>query len=222
MGKQRLIIFFSAMSSRITSHIQRWRIKIGGRKKMNTDFVNLFNGSLDCWKMIGNGNFVIIFEDTEDQKQHPLLMTQGGMGLLWYYKKKFKDFILRLEWKASHIEDNSGIFVRFSDPRGDPWNAVYSGYEIQIDDLALPNKESVHKTGAIYGFMGPSKVASKPVGYWNNLYVSVKGQTYTVIINDEKVINSFHGNRSKEGYIGLQNHDDRSTVFFKNIFIKEI
>jgi hypothetical protein len=222
MGKQRQIIFFSAMSSRITSHVQRWRIKIGGRKKMNTDFVNLFNGSLDCWKMIGNGNFVIIFEDTEDQKQHPLLMTQGGMGLLWYYKKKFKDFILRLEWKASHIEDNSGIFVRFSDPRGDPWNAVYSGYEIQIDDLALPNKESVHKTGAIYGFMGPSKVASKPVGYWNNLYVSVKGQTYTVIINDEKVINSFHGNRSKEGYIGLQNHDDRSTVFFKNIFIKEI
>lgn len=210
------------MSSRITSHIQRWRIKIGGRKKMNTDFVNLFNGSLDCWKMIGNGNFVIIFEDTEDQKQHPLLMTQGGMGLLWYYKKKFKDFILRLEWKASHIEDNSGIFVRFSDPRGDPWNAVCSGYEIQIDDLALPNKESVHKTGAIYGFMGPSKVASKPAGYWNNLYVSVKGQTYTVIINDEKVINGFHGNRSKEGYIGLQNHDDRSTVFFKNIFIKEI
>jgi hypothetical protein len=77
-------------------------------------------------------------------------------------------------------------------------------------------------TGAIYGFMGPSKVASKPVGCWNNLYASVKGQIYTVILNDEKVIDSFQGNRNKEGYIGLQNHDDKSTVYFKNIFIKEI
>jgi Domain of Unknown Function (DUF1080) len=70
--------------------------------------------------------------------------------------------------------------------------------------------------------MGPSKVASKPAGYWNSLYVSVKGQIYTVIINDEKVIDDFQGIRNKEGYIGLQNHDDKSTVYFKNIFIKEI
>jgi hypothetical protein len=45
-----------------------------------------------------------------------------------------------LEWRVTHIEDNSGIFVRFSNPQDDPWNAVNNGYEIQIDDLALPNK----------------------------------------------------------------------------------
>ena len=196
--------------------------KIDGNEETDTDFVNLFNGNLDGWKMIGNGSFAVIFEDGDDRKQHPLLKTQGGMGLLWHYKKKFKDFILMLEWRVTHIEDNSGIFVGFSNPRGDPWHAVNNGYEIQIDDLALPNKESIHMTGAIYGFKGPSKVASKPAGCWNNLYVSVKRQMYTVIINDEKVIDDFHGNRSKEGYIGLQNHDDKSTVYFKNIFIKEI
>ena len=108
------------------------------------------------------------------------------MGLLWHYKKKFKDFILMLEWRVTHIEDNSRIFVRFSNPRGDPWHAVNNRFEIQIDDLALPDKESIHMTGAIYGFMGPSKVVSKSVGCWNNLYVSVKGQMYTVIINDGK------------------------------------
>jgi hypothetical protein len=192
-------------------------------EETNTDFVSLFNGNLDGWEMIGNGIFEIISEEGEhDKKQHPLFKTQGGMELLWYYKKKFKDFILMLEWRVTHIEDNSGVFVRFSDPRGDPWNAVYSGYEIQINDLALPSKESIFTTGAIYGFMGPSKVASKPVGCWNSLYVSIIGQTYTVIINEEKVIDSFQGNRNKEGYIGLQNHDDRSMVYFKNIFIKEI
>ena len=191
-------------------------------EEKSTDFIKLFNGNLDEWKMIGNGSFKIIFEDRDDKKQYPLLMTQGGMGLLWYYKKKFKDFILRLEWRVTHIEDNSGIFVRFSNPQGDPWHAVGNGYEIQIDDLALPDEEPVHMTGAIYGFIGPSKVASKPIGCWNNLHVSIKGQTYTVIINDEKVIDGFHGNRNREGYIGLQNHDDKSTVYFKNIFIKEI
>ena len=118
------------------------------------------------------------FENKYDKKQHPLLKTQGGMGLLWYYKKKFKDFILMLEWRVTHIEDNSWILVRFSNPQDDPWQAINNGYEIQIDDLALPDKESVHMTGAIYGFMDPSKVASKPVavGCWNKLYVSVKGQ----------------------------------------------
>jgi hypothetical protein len=196
--------------------------KIDGNEETNTDFVKLFNGNLDGWKMIGNGSFTIIFENKDDKKQHPLLKTQGGMGLLWYYKMKFKDFTLMLEWRVTHIEDNSGIFVRFSDPRGDPWQAVNNGYEIQIDDLALPDKESVHMTGAIYGFVGPSKIASKPVGCWNKLYVSIKGQMYTVIINDEKVIDGFQGNRNKQGYIGLQNHDDKSTVYFRNIFIKEI
>ncbi len=196
---------------------------MNSNEETNTDFVKLFNGNLDGWEMIGNGSFAIIFEYGEDDKKHhPLLMTEGGMGLLWYYKKKFKDFVLRLEWRVTHIEDNSGIFVRFSDPQGDPWNAVHSGYEIQIDDLALPKKEPVHMTGAIYDFIGPSKVASKPVGCWNNLSVSVINQTYIVIINDEKVIDGFQGNRNKEGYIGLQNHDDKSTVYFKNIFIKEI
>lgn len=76
-------------------------------------------------------------------------------------------------------------------------------------------------TGAIYGFRGPYKVVSRPVGCWNILYVSVKGQTYTVTMNGEVVIENFQGNRSEEGYIGLQNHDDKSIVYFKNIFIKE-
>lgn len=83
-----------------------------------------------------------------------------------------------LEWKVTRIEDNSGIFVRFPNPQGDPWIAV-NGYEIQIDDVVLQDKESIHMTGAIYGFMGSSKVVLNPVGCWDNLYVSVRGQIYS-------------------------------------------
>ena len=56
-------------------------------------------------------------------------------------------------------------------PDNDPWIAVKTGYEIQIDDLALPNKgKEEHKTGAIYDIVPPSTSASKHVGEWNTEY----------------------------------------------------
>ncbi|MBA3285749.1 MAG: DUF1080 domain-containing protein [Nitrosopumilus sp.] len=187
-------------------------------KNDEPDFVRLFDGTLDGWKLVGNGGFAIVSEG-----EQPLLKTQGGMGLLWYCKKRFKDFVLRLQWKVTNRQDNSGIFVRFPNPPGDPWVAVSNGYEIQIDDLAQPDGNPVHLTGAIYGFKHPTKVASRPVGQWNDLGVFVKDQKYSVTINNEKVIKDFLGNRNiKEGYIGLQNHDCKSTVYFKSIAIKEL
>ncbi len=48
--------------------------KIDGNEETNTDFAKLFNGNLDGWEMIGNGSFIIIFEDGDDKKQqYPLL-----------------------------------------------------------------------------------------------------------------------------------------------------
>jgi len=45
------------------------------------------------------------------------LNSEDGMGLLWYSKRKYKNFILKIEWKVKDKSDNSGVFVRFSDPR---------------------------------------------------------------------------------------------------------
>ena len=46
--------------------------------------------------------------------------------------------------------------------------SVNTGYEIQIDDLAIPDGNPIHKTGAIYNFAIPLNAqASKPVGQWN-------------------------------------------------------
>jgi hypothetical protein len=179
------------------------------------NFTILFDGkSIDSWKMIGEGNFIVI----ENEKS---LISEGGMGLLWHTKKKYKDFILKLEWRVSHKDDNSGVFVRFPNPANDPQIAVNYGYEIQINDIGKPDGEGIHKTGAIYNFVAPSKIVSKPVGQWNNLEIKVVKQNYTVIINNQK-ITDFIGNRSLEGYVGLQNHDARSEVSFRNIRIKEI
>jgi hypothetical protein len=165
--------------------------------------------------MAGKGSFAILQNEN-------VLQTQGGMGLLWYYRMKFIDFILELEWRASSKGDNSGVFVRFPNPGNDPYIAVSKGYEIQIDDLAQPDGRLIHGTGAIYDFAIPSKINSKSIGKWNSLKIIAEKQKYKVIANGVTVISNFIGNRLLEGYIGLQNHDDKSKVSFRNIKAKEL
>jgi hypothetical protein len=178
----------------------------------DSNFTSIFDGkTLDGWKMAGDGRFVIVESDTS-------LESEGGMGLLWYSEKIYKNFMLKLEWKVSDEGDNSGVFVRFPDPDDSPNIAVREGYEVQIDDRA---GDPIHQTGAIYDFAAPSKVVSKPLGQWNAMEIQVVNQSYTVIINGQKVT-EFTGSRLTEGYIGLQAHDDKSKVSFRNIMIKEI
>jgi hypothetical protein len=179
---------------------------------VDSNFTSIFDGkTLDGWKMAGDGRFVIIESDAA-------LESEGGMGLLWYSEKIYKNFMLKLEWKVSDEGDNSGVFVRFPDPDDSPSIAVREGYEIQIDDKA---SDPIHQTGAIYDFAAPSKVVSKPPGQWNTMEIQTQDQSYIVIINGQKVT-EFTGSRLTEGYIGLQAHDDKSKVSFRNIMIKEI
>jgi hypothetical protein len=186
------------------------------RNKHDTNFLNLFDGkSFDGWKIAGKGNFNILQEEN-------MLQTEGGMGLLWYHRRKFKNFTLELEWRASSRKDNSGVFIRFPNPRNDPYVAVNEGYEIQIDDLARPNGKLIHGTGAVYGFAAPYMINSKPIGEWNSLKIVANKQKYSVMTNDVKAVSDFTGTRLLEGYIGLQNHDDRSKVSFRNIKVREM
>ena len=182
---------------------------------IDNEFTCLFDGeSIDSWRMAGPGKFVLIEYDKS-------LQSQGGMGLLWFTKKKYKDFVLKIDWKVNRRNDNSGVFIRFSNPDNDPMIAVNTGYEIQIDDMAMPDGDPLHKTGAIYNFAGPSNAASKPVGQWNTFEIEAIGQKYSVTLNNVKALPEFTGNRLTEGYIGIQNHDADSHVSFKNIRIKE-
>jgi hypothetical protein len=171
-------------------------------------FTRLFDGtSTQGWQMAGPGRFLLAGGTLE---------TEGGMGLLWYAAEQFQDAILRLEWRATHADDNSGVFVRFADPAGDPWIAVNTGYEVQIDDLA---PDPTHRTGAIYGLAAPAAAAARPVGEWNAYEITMTGQQYAVRLNGQDVT-QFTGTRGLQGFIGLQNHHPGSRVAFRNIRIK--
>lgn len=119
--------------------------------------------------------------------------------------------------EISGKDDNSGVFLRFPNPEDNPRIAVKEGYEIQIDDGA---GNDLHKTGAIYDFSPPTKQASNPVGQWNTMGIQVVNQSYTVFLNGQKV-NEFTGDRLSEGFIGLQAHNEKSNVLFRNIMIRE-
>jgi Domain of Unknown Function (DUF1080) len=178
----------------------------------NNNFTSIFDGkTLNGWKMAGDGRFVVVGSDES-------LQSEGGMGLLWYSERVFNNFTLRLEWKVSNEGDNSGVFIRFPDPDNNPNIAVREGYEVQIDDRA---DDGIHQTGAIYDFAAPSTIVSKAPGQWNTMEIQTLGQSYTAIINGQQVT-EFTGSRMTEGYIGLQAHDDKSKVSFRNITIKEI
>ncbi|MGD1009832.1 MAG: family 16 glycoside hydrolase [Candidatus Aminicenantales bacterium] len=152
-----------------------------------------------------------------------VLKSQGGMGLLWYSVKKFRDFVLELDFKCSQKNTNSGVFVRVPDvPTSDDY--IYHSFEIQIEDAS----QGIHATGAAYDAEAPRMSASRPAGEWNHFKITFKGKHLQVDLNGKLVLDWEAVPRGKvrdfapEGYIGLQNHDSLSPVYIKDIFVKEL
>jgi len=168
------------------------------------------------WNHYGPGYFEL------DEKTG-VLKSQGGMGLLWYSVKKWRDFVLDFEFKCAQKNTNSGIFFRIPElPTSDDY--IYHSFEIQIYDAG----DGIHKTGAIYDAEAPIMDASKPTGEWNHMTITCQGKRVRIELNGVQVVDWVMEPRGKikdfaaEGYIGLQNHDSISPVYFRNIFAKEI
>jgi Domain of Unknown Function (DUF1080) len=166
----------------------------------------LFDGRTKAgWTMTGPGRFTV---------ERGALVSHGGMGLLWFHRRRFRDFELEVDWRVGDKCDNSGVFVRFPVRPRSPADAVESGYEVQIDDC--DPRGSVYRTGAIYDHAPAVRLASKPAGLWNRFRIRVVGQRYTVFLNGARVT-QLTGARARAGYIGLQNHDAGSRVSFRRI-----
>jgi Domain of Unknown Function (DUF1080) len=169
-------------------------------------WIVLFDGrSTAGWTMTGPGRFTV---------ERGALVSHGGMGLLWYGRRRFRDFELEVDWKVADRCDNSGVFVRFANPPRTPLDAVNSGYEVQIDDC--DPRGAKYRTGSIYDQAAAVRLASRPAGRWNRFHIRVVGQRYTVSLNGARVTR-LDGTRARAGYVGLQNHDPGSRVSFRRI-----
>jgi hypothetical protein len=182
----------------------------------------LFNGKdLSGWEMVGHGHFEV---------EGGMLKTVGGMGLLQYTKEKFGNQTIRVVFKTASPKANSGVYIRMPERAPDPWYGVHNGYEVQID----AGGDEWHRTGAIYSLSRSTKLAQKPQGEWNTMDIELDGPNTRVRVNGE-LVNEYdpsseapprkmhyepmRGPRPTYGYIGLQNHDPNSTIYFKEVSV---
>lgn len=166
---------------------------------------------LEGWTHNGAGAFV----PTDDG-----VRTRGGIGLLWYSARPFRDFELRLQWRVASPDDNSGVFVRFPPPT-DPSVAVPGGLEIQIYDGATGEPQ---KTGALYDVQPAFRRNSNAPGAWNDYTIRVVGNQVTVVLNGLEV-NTYEapeGALPQSGHLGLQNHGPDDVVWFRRVRIREL
>lgn len=180
----------------------------------------LYNGTnLDGWEHVGPGEMVI---------EDGLIKTVGGMGLLWFTGQKFGNAVIRVMYKIEG-NSNAGVFIRIPEQPTEPWMPVHKGFEVQIDDTQDAN----HLTGVLYSF---TKARAKPgVPGWNTLEITLKGDQTLVHVNGVLVTDFSEGDevppkkiwyepergpRTKQGYIGLQNHGEEDVVFFKEVSYK--
>lgn len=201
-----------------------------------TEARQLFNGKdLSGWQHVGKGRVYV--EDS-------LLKTEGGMGLLWYTGERFGNCTLRVIYRTTTKDDNSGVFIRIPEPPADPWQAVHTGYEIQIlenfpahykrSEHQLAHGDKWHTTGAIYSISPALAAPQYPAGEWNTLEIELAGPRTIVTLNGV-LVNDYtegspvpprqhhyepiRGRRPDAGYIGIQNHHEPQTVHFREISV---
>lgn len=194
-------------------------------------FTSMFDGrTLGDWRMStisdepgrnNPGRFIVV--------DGALEATPGtGLGLLWYTRPMPDDYVLKLQWKRFKHESNSGVLLRFPDPRTKGYRntayvADHFGYEIQIDELGQPDGSPKFRTGAIYGLDSQSltQQPALPAGEWNDYEIRVEGDRFTVMLNGVGVAEFLNkdpnrGQTAAPHHVGLQAHFD-SRLAFRNI-----
>jgi len=176
----------------------------------------IFNGrDLTGWAVVEGGewevrNGILIGRNGRNWSTNP---EKTGSWLRT--EREYGDFRLELQYTISQ-KGNSGVFFRSAIER----NPAFTGYEMQIHDSPgqPPSKQG---PTAIYDTVAPSKNVVRPSGEWNTVTIVAKGPKIVIEANGEKVIDT-ELSRSMKGYIGLQNHDERAVVKFRNIRIEEL
>jgi len=215
MKKYLLLLFIIVLLSSWSVQDETWR--------------QLYNGKdLSGWQQVGPGKFVI---------EDGLLKTVGGMGMILYPAEKFSNVIIRVVFKVKDNDCNSGLFIRLPEKPVDEWAAVNTGYEVQIDNGIRHVGGEYHCTGVLYSLTKAMAHPQKKAGEWNTMEITLDGKRTIVLVNDEKVTDFTEGDavppktrdfepirgpRPESGYIGLQNHDSLSVVYFKEVAVKPL
>ena len=186
------------------------------------DWVELYNGrELSGWQT--SGNWLPQKDGTLLIQPRPGEKGWQRYGAYLWSKKKYKDFVLHVEYKYPP-GGNSGVFFRV----GDLGNPVQTGIEAQVlDSTKKKGKVGPHDHGGIIRTVGASKNMSKNPGEWNKMIVTCRSHHLQVELNGEKIVDiqldkTPMKDRPLEGYIGLQDHGEPHNLYFRNIKLKKL
>jgi len=147
---------------------------------------------------------------------------------IWYTVRKIGNATLRVVYKVSGPEANSGVFTRIPVTPKSEDDAINKGIEVQIQETG----DDYHCTGVLYSMTKAMARPSKPVGDWNTLEIQMRGPRTIVKLNGTLVTDydgiapvppkkgqyePDRGPRPDTGYIAIQHHGGAQTVWFKEI-----
>jgi CubicO group peptidase (beta-lactamase class C family) len=141
------------------------------------------------------------------------LATTAGEGANLMTVERFQDFRLHFEWRLPKGQ-SAGVF-----PRGRYW-VILNG-----KPDTLPFKGT---TGAVHGFLIPSRDAGRADSSWQTMDITLVGRRITVVVNGKTVIadqiipgitgSALDGDEAAPGPIMLQG-EEFGVVEFRNITI---
>ena len=202
--KKILIIIVSSLSISVSADDKDW--------------VNLYNGKdISGWQT--TGNWLPQKDGTLLIQPRPGEKGWQRYGAYLWSKKKYKDFILHVEYKYPE-GGNSGVFFR-STLEG----TKISGWQVEV---APPGDN----TGGIYESYGrgwlikPNEKKDKHLKYgeWNSMKIMVKGDNVKTWLNGVKMINLKDKKIGEgKGSIALQIHSGGDLkIRWRNIILEKI
>jgi hypothetical protein len=169
--------------------------------------------------------------------EKPGLVVQDGLLVavpdapeddLWYSAGKIGNATLRVVYKVSGPDANSGVFIRIPyEPKSED-DAINKGIEVQIDESG----DDYHCTGVLYSMTQAKARPYKPAGEWNTLEIEMRGPRTIVRLNGVVVTDydgvapvppkkgrfePDRGPRPNEGYIAIQHLGGARTIWFREI-----
>jgi hypothetical protein len=181
-----------------------------------------------CYRSLFNGRDLAGWEGVTApaaqswKVQDGALVCTGADGTWLRSKQRYGDFNFRFEYKLKS-GGNSGIYLRVPP---DGAHREGGGAEVQLlDDTAERYRklEPAQYCGSIYKVAPARHHVSRPPGEWNTMEINCLGSWYRVVHNGVVIVDASGrdfpelGRRFREGYLGLQNHDEE--VWFKNLRI---
>ncbi|MFN0066041.1 MAG: DUF1080 domain-containing protein [Limisphaerales bacterium] len=193
--------------------------------KLTAEWRPLFNGrDTEGWELSGPGEFRV--ENGE-------LVTYGGLGTLWYLREKFGNCQIRVVFRLGSSNANSGVHLRIPERPYSPWEVVNRGYEAQI----APGGNEWHCTGTLYSLTQAKARPATPPGQENTMIITLDGPRTRVEVNGALVTDYVEGQavppkkiwyepdrgpRPESGFIALQNHDEHSRVYFRDVSVRAL